>query len=191
MFVQTCTVHIFDLWLHNFYFKPQSDHLKAKIHKFAQVWRIPVGLVTEGFWRLEISNYVQNLAFSFNHWVSDQTLLAGDPPTCLFKLVQSTFLIYGFKIFISSLVLALCKQKMIEFRSFLQESLRIAIRMALEVFEKIHDIKKLAFSFNHWVSDQTLLAGDPPTCLFKLVQSTFLIYGFTIFISSLKVTIWK
>ena len=136
MFVQTCTDHIFDLWLQNFYFSPQSDYLKAKIHKLAQVWRIPVGLVIEGFWRLEISNYVQNLAFSFNHWVSEQTLLAGDPPTCLFKLVQPTFSNYGFKNFISSLLLALCKQKMIEFRYFLQDSLRIAIRMTLEVFKK-------------------------------------------------------
>ena len=136
MYFQTCTVHIFDLWLQNFYVSPQSDYLKAKIHKLVQVWRIPVGLVTQGFWRLEISNYVQNLAFSFYDWVSDQTLLAGDPLTCLFKLVQSIFLIYGFKNFISSLMLALCKQKMIEFRSFLQDFLRIAIGMALEVFKK-------------------------------------------------------
>jgi len=31
MFVQTCTVHIFDLWLQNFYFKPRIGALQAKM----------------------------------------------------------------------------------------------------------------------------------------------------------------
>ena len=49
-----------------------------------------------------MSNYVKNIAFSINHWLSDHIFRAGDSLTCLFKLVQSIFLIYGFKNFISS-----------------------------------------------------------------------------------------
>ena len=67
------------------------------------------------FESLGTANDIKNFAFSFNHWLSDQTLAIGDLPTCLFELVQSRFLIVDSKNFISSLLSTLCKQKSIDF----------------------------------------------------------------------------
>ena len=90
-----------------------------------------------------MSNNVKNFAFSINHWLSDHILRAGDSLTCLFKLVQSIFLIYAFKNFISSIILTLYKQKLFDFGPFLQDSLTIAKGMVLEVFKNATMSKSL------------------------------------------------
>ena len=110
-----------DFWLRpskNFP-NPLFQRIKGKIYDF---WTIPAGFTWEsqgkGFGTPENSNDFKNFAFSFNHWLSCQTLAVGDVPTRLFELVQSRFFIIGFKNLISSLLSTLCKQKSINLYHF-------------------------------------------------------------------------
>ena len=90
--------------------------------KNLSILSIPTGFPWDcyrgGFESLKTANDIQNFAFSFNHWLSGQSLAVGNSPICLFELVQPKFLIVGFKNFISSLLSTLCKQKSINFEYF-------------------------------------------------------------------------
>ena len=94
-----------------------------------------------------MSNNVKNFAFSINRWLSDHIHRAGDSLTCLFKLVQSIFLIYGFNKFYFKHHFDSLQAKIIRFWAISTGFPYDCHKDGFGSLQKCYVIKNFAFSF--------------------------------------------